>query len=393
MLCSVNDGMFSLFQRTIIVVKKRLKKMLLGKALEKYYATVSIYKRGQLQEFYRVNVIRRTALAEKYMDEITSVDIAEYRDFRLSSISSRTGRAVSANTVRLEMALLSAMYNIARVEWGTCTSNPVEHVRKPPVSGGRTRRLDVSEERRIVRALKAKNPQLLAIFYLALETAMRQGEILSLSWEYIDLNIGVAHLPITKNGSSRDVPLSSSARQVLREFAGPSHGPVFSYTSNGFKSAWRLTLEGLGIDDLHFHDLRHEAVSRLFELGTLNVMEVAAISGHKSMNMLKRYTHLRALHLVNKLDVRKRQAQKFAALFVPYPVDVVHAPEGISLWFRDLENMCISGATKEDAISAASVALLRIQALAASRGERLPPPGNISVNAKDRLLISPLSSG
>ncbi|MBU9819878.1 site-specific integrase [Rahnella sp. BCC 1045] len=364
--------------------------MLLGKALEKYYSTVSIHKRGQLQEFYRVNVIRRMPLAQKYMDEITTVDIAEYRDTRLTSISPRTGRTVSANTVRLEMALLSAMYNIARVEWGTCISNPVEHVRKPPVSGGRTRRLISSEERRIVRALKAKNPQLLAIFYLALETAMRQGEILSLAWEYIDLHLGVAHLPMTKNGSSRDVPLSSKARQVLREFCGPSHGAVFSYTSNGFKSAWRITLEELGIDDLHFHDLRHEAVSRLFELGTLNVMEVAAISGHKSMNMLKRYTHLRATHLVSKLDVRKRQAQKFAALFVPYPVDVVHTLDGVTLWFRDLEDVCISAATQEDAITAASVALLRIQATAASQGKRLPPPGNICVNATHRLLISPL---
>ncbi|QAX80316.1 site-specific integrase [Yersinia hibernica] len=382
--------MFSLLLRIITVVKKRLKKMLLGKALEKYYATVSIHKRGQLQEFYRVNVIRRMPLAAKFMDEITSVDIAEYRDARLASVSSRTGRTVSANTVRLEMALLSAMYNIARIEWGTCVSNPIEHVRKPPISGGRTRRLVSSEEYRIVRALKAKNPQLLAIFYLALETSMRQGEILSLAWEYVDLHLGVAHLPMTKNGSSRDVPLSSKARQVLREFAGPPQGPVFSYTSNGFKSAWRVTLDELGIDDLHFHDLRHEAVSRLFELGTLNVMEVAAISGHKSMNMLKRYTHLRATHLVSKLDTRKRQAQKFAALFVPYPVDVVHVPDGVTLWFRDLEDVCISGATKEDAINAASVALLRIQAMAASRGERLPPPGNISVNAKDRLLVSPL---
>ncbi len=382
--------MFSLLLGTIIVIKKRLKKMLLGKALEKYYATVSIHNRGQLQEFYRVNVIRRMPLAEKFMDEITSVDIAEYRDARLASVSPRTGRKVSANTVRLEMALLSAMYNIARIEWGTCTSNPVEHVRKPPVSGGRSRRLVSSEERRIVRALKAKNPQLLAIFYLALETAMRQGEILSLAWEYIDLQLGVAHLPMTKNGTSRDVPLSSKARQVLREFEGAQRGPVFTYTSNGFKSAWRVTLEELGIDDLHFHDLRHEAVSRLFELGTLNVMEVAAISGHKSMNMLKRYTHLRATHLVSKLDTRKRQAQKFAALFVPYPVDIVDVPEGITLCFRDLEDVSISAATKEDAISAASVALLRIQATAASQGKRLPPPGDISVNATDRMLVSPL---
>ncbi|STQ14842.1 shufflon-specific DNA recombinase [Enterobacter cloacae] len=100
---------------------------------------------------------------------------------------------------------------------------------------------------------------------------------------------------------------------------GAGDGAGFDYTSNGFKSAWRVLLAELEIHDLHFHDLRHEAVSRLFELGTLNVMEVAAISGHKSMNMLKRYTHLRASQLVSKLDARRRQAQKLATLFVPYP--------------------------------------------------------------------------
>ncbi|EHC5911056.1 tyrosine-type recombinase/integrase, partial [Salmonella enterica subsp. enterica serovar Eastbourne] len=94
-------------------------------------------------------------------------------------------------------------------------------------------------------------------------------------------------------------------------------GTVFHYKSTGFKSAWRVALQKLKIENLHFHDLRHEAISRLFELGTLNVMEVAAISGHKSLNMLKRYTHLRAYQLVSKLDTRRRQSQKIATYFVP----------------------------------------------------------------------------
>lgn len=380
---------FLIFQGNRMALKNRVKKMALSKALDKYFSSVSVHKRGHLQEFYRINVIKRSALACKFMDEISSVDIADYRDLRLNTTSSRTGRTVSANTVRLELALLSALYNLARIEWGTCSHNPVEHVRKPAASPGRTRRLTSTEERRIKRALQNKNSQLLAIFQLALETAMRQGEILSLRWEYVDLHMGVAHLPLTKNGTARDVPLSWKARQVLKEFAGPGSGPVFSYTSNGFKSAWRTLLSETEIQDLHFHDLRHEAVSRLFELGTLNVMEVAAISGHKSMNMLKRYTHLRATQLVSKLDARRRQAQKLANIFIPYPAEIKQKEGQYFLCFTDLEHTAITASTREEAVLLAASSLLRIQAIAARAGKRLPPPGEINVRDPGRVLINP----
>ncbi|MEQ9859514.1 site-specific integrase [Pectobacterium cacticida] len=375
-------------------MRKRIKKMLLSNALDKYFATVSRYKRGQLQEFYRINVIKRSPLANRNMDEISSVDIAGYRDDRLAQINPRTKKSISGNTVRLELALLSALYNLAKVEWGTCTTNPVENVRKPTVSSGRTRRLTSQEERKITRYLKSRNPELLAIFRLAIETAMRQGEILSLRWEHIDLRLGIAHLPLTKNGSARDVPLSSKARQVLKEIGELGRddtGRVFTYTSSGFKSAWRIALQSLSINDLHFHDLRHEAISRFFELDTLNVMEIAAISGHKSMNMLKRYTHLRATHLVGKLDARKKQAQKLISIFIPYPADIeVHDNGHVTMTFSDFDNLIVSAATHDEALRNASVELLRFQAIAAKNGERLPPPGHISVNMTNRILINPL---
>ncbi|ACS86821.1 MULTISPECIES: site-specific integrase [Pectobacteriaceae] len=374
-------------------MKKRIKNILLSKALDKYFSTVSRHKRGQLQEFYRINVIKRSRLANRNMDEISSIDIAEYRDTRLSEFNARTQKPISANTVRLELALLSALYNLAKVEWGTCSINPVENIRKPTVSSGRTRRLTTHEERRLTRYFKDKNPELLAIFHIALETGMRQGEILSLRWEYTDLRLGVAHLPLTKNGTSRDVPLSSKARQILSGLGERPHhenGYIFSYTSSGFKSAWRVALKALAIDDLHFHDLRHEAISRFFELGTLNVMEVAAISGHKSMNMLKRYTHLRATHLVSKLDAHKKQAKKLASIFVPYPADIAADDTTVTLKFSDLDNLSVTASTHDDALKIASVELLRFQAIAAKNGKRLPPPGAISVNSVDRVLISPL---
>ncbi|EFP8895548.1 hypothetical protein G6F02_001483 [Shigella sonnei] len=154
----------------------RIRKMSLSRALDKYLKTVSVHKKGHQQEFYRSNVIKRYPIALRNMDEITTVDIATYRDVRLAEINPRTGKPITGNTVRLELALLSSLFNIARVEWGTCRTNPVELVRKPKVSSGRDRRLTSSEERRLSRYFREKNLMLYVIFHLALETAMRQGD-------------------------------------------------------------------------------------------------------------------------------------------------------------------------------------------------------------------------
>ncbi|NWJ78851.1 site-specific integrase [Enterobacter sp. SECR19-1250] len=372
----------------------RIRKMALSRGLDKYYESVSVHKKGHLQEFYRVSVIKRHPLASKSMDEITTVDIAAYRDERLAQFNPRTGRPITGNTVRLELALLSSLFSIARVEWGTCRTNPVELVRKPKVSKGRDRRLTSTEERRLSRYFRERNLMLYIIFNLALETAMRQGEILSLRQEHIDLQHGVAHLPDTKNGSSRDVPLSRKARNLLQMLPAQLSGPVFNYTSSGFKSAWRTALLALNIEDLHFHDLRHEAISRFFELGTLNVMEVAAISGHRSMNMLKRYTHLRAYQLVSKLDARRRQTQKIAPYFVPYPA-LIEADSNetgiVRVMLCDFEDLMVSAPTREAALERASELLLRTLALAAQRGERVPAPGELPVGAQSRIMICPLN--
>lgn len=243
------------------MAKKRTIK--LADALDRYVDTVSTEKKGWQQESYRRNVIKKYFISDKFMHEITAIDIAEYRDMRLSMINERTGLNISGNTVRLELALLSALFNLAIAEWGTCSFNPVKLVRKPKCNPGRDRRIHAHEERKIRKYLKERNNELYVIFLFAIETAMRQGEILSLSWENINLQAGVAHLPKTKNGTSRDVPLSLKARQLLTQMSIKPSGRVFTYTSSGLKSAWRHCLESLKIENLHFHDLRHEAISRL----------------------------------------------------------------------------------------------------------------------------------
>jgi integrase len=157
------------------------------------------------------------------------------------------------------------------------------------------------EEKKLIEVLE---PHYARVVRFALATGMRRGEVLSLKWRNFDEVGRVAVLPLTKNGDARRVPLSSAALKVLKEEAQAPvwsiKGVVFDVHPIAMDRAWRRACSKAGIADLHFHDLRHEAVSRLFELG-LNAMEVASISGHRTLSMLQRYTHLKAEDLARKL--------------------------------------------------------------------------------------------
>lgn len=350
--------------------------MTLDKALERYRSQVSILKKGYVQESYRIEQLRRAPMASRILCEITSVDIASYRDTRLLQRNPKTGLVLSTSTVRLELALLSNLFDIARIEWGACEHNPVTQVRKPKPPPGRDRRLLPREERLIMRYAHAHpNRDLAALVSLALETAMRQGELLGLHWERVNLRSRIIHLDDTKNGTKRDVPLSVKARNVLLRLEPQTSGEVFHYTANGLKSTWRFMLQKLGIVDLHFHDLRHEAISRLFELGTLDLMEVAAISGHKSLSMLKRYTHLRATRLVRKLEGhRNRGRQAVLDLLVPYPAAWTPTSRGYRVIVPDFQGVCAEAPTLEQALEAAQAQLLKHILCLFVQGHAIPQP-------------------
>ncbi|RSC52154.1 site-specific integrase [Citrobacter amalonaticus] len=359
-------------------------------ALDKYVNTVSNEKKGWRQELYRANVIKRYEISDLLMNEISSVDISNYRDERLNSIHERTKKKISGNTVRLELAFLSSVFKLAQVEWGVCKTNPVLVVRKPKIGKGRERRLLKNEEKKITKYFECLDVKMNIIFHLALETAMRQGEILGLLWENVNLSIGVAHLPETKNGTWRDVPLSKRARELLLCMQPKTTGRIFSFTSNSFKSKWRKSIKSLGIVDLRFHDLRHEAISRFFELGTLNMIEIASISGHKSLSMLKRYTHLRAYQLVKKIDSKAKTVNKIASYFVPYPALVESIDGEYILTFIDFDSFEVIGSTKNDVIVLASIELLKRLAVAAQSGKKIPSPGQLGKVTENMILINPL---
>lgn len=366
-------------------------------ALETYRAKVSVLKKGYAQEKYRIERLQRSQLGDKHVRDVTSVDIATYRDERLADANPHTQKPLSTSSVRLELSLLSSFFDLCKIEWGYCDDNPVLKVRKPKPPPGRERRLTAREDRLILRYChQHTNQSLYSIIVLALETAMRQGELLKLEWEHINLKTGIAHLPSTKNGTKRDVPLSIKAREALFRLGIKPSGRVFQYTSEGFKSTWRYMTIKLGIKDLHFHDLRHEAISRLFELGTLDIMEIASISGHKSLSMLKRYTHLRATKLVRKLEGnRNKGKQAVLNNLVPYPAVIEELESSVVYRFPDFDNLSGTGLCRESAIKLAQDALLR-KIVTEMRGSGvIPIPDQYleMVDEKQVVMIDPLPLG
>lgn len=171
---------------------------------------------------------------------------------------------------------------------------PTSQVKMPRLPNARDRRLVGDEEARLLEGcLESQATWLYHAVVLAMETAMRAAELLGLRWEHIALKGGVAVLPDTKNGTARRVPLSSRAVAALESLPRNINGRVFPATYRVMAANFTVACKCGDLEGLRFHDLRHEATSRLFEKG-FNPMEVSAITGHKTLQMLKRYTHLRA---------------------------------------------------------------------------------------------------
>ncbi|MES2337098.1 MAG: site-specific integrase [Pseudomonadota bacterium] len=156
---------------------------------------------------------------------------------------------------------------------------------------------------RLIASLAAtRNALVRPAILIAIETAMRRGELLALTWSAIDLDKRTAHIPDTKNGDARTIPLTDAALNIFK--ALPQRDPrVFPMTPMALKLAWNRVRVRAGVPDLRFHDLRHEAISRFAEMG-LTTVELAVISGHRDLRMLNRYTHLEPSHLARKLAGR-----------------------------------------------------------------------------------------
>lgn len=306
------------------VDRREAERNTLRAVLERYKREITPHKKSADIESIKIGVILKDpTLPGLAMSALGSADIAAWRDRRL--------KTVMGPTVNREIDVLSAVINHARREWGIHIENPVGLVKRPEKSRARDRRLSDEEERYLFEALgeaprkvdgtfakAARNPLFVPVMKLALETAMRRGELLSLDWKHIDLKRQTAHLPDTKNGDARTVPLSTRAVAVLKALPKPHKGPVFPLTPMALRKGFTRGLERAQakyiedckaarrkpspafLADVHFHDTRHEAASRLAEKLS-NVLELSAVTGHRDLRMLKRYYHPRAEDLAKKL--------------------------------------------------------------------------------------------
>lgn len=277
-----------------------------GALLARYRETVTPQHKGKDVEALRLQVLERSALGGLALSACTPAKVAEYRDQRL--------KLVAGPTVLRELQVLSAAWNHGLREWGHRSPNPVATIRKPAPSRGRTRVLDPTETARLFEALgETRNPWIAPLVKLALATAMRRSELLSLTWTQVDLRRRTAFLRDTKNGHSRHVPLSPEALAVLEPLPRSADGRVFPTTAPALRKAFERARERAGLSDLHLHDLRHCATTKLAE-ALPNVLELAAVTGHRDQRMLARYFHANpealALKLAEKpvLKAPKRKA-------------------------------------------------------------------------------------
>ncbi|UCV10821.1 site-specific integrase [Dechloromonas denitrificans] len=261
--------------------------------IDRYLKEVTPTKRGAFQEKYRLGVIKADKVATMNIKTITSADVAAFRDRRLTT--------VKPITARHDLCAMSAVFEHARLEWSYPITNPVRGIRKPSIGQGRDRRLNGNEEERLLVTFQnCRSSWIKPLFQFSIETACRRSEALKLKWADVDLGKRIAVLRGTKNGDNRVIPLSGKAVQVLSALPRDLKGNVFPVPMPTVRSAFEHACKRAEIENLRWHDLRHEAVSRLHERG-LSTVEVAAISGHKTLACLARYSHMKVERLAEKL--------------------------------------------------------------------------------------------
>lgn len=245
------------------------------------------------------------------LSDITPALIAEYRDILLKGITYRHTERSPATVVRY-LAVLSHAFSIACKEWGWIDDSPLRKVTKPREARGRVRFLDQDERARLLQACReSKNPYIYIIVVLALSTGMRYSEILNLTWRDVDLTRRKITLHETKNGERRVIPLAGHALELLTQHAlkrqidtvllFPSQRGQKPQKVINFRGSWETALKQADIKDFRFHDLRHSCASYL-AMNQASIASIAEILGHKTLSMVKRYSHLSECHTAGVIE-------------------------------------------------------------------------------------------
>ena len=281
---------------------RQLKFILLGDLVKRYRDTVTPQKRSSAVETYVLNAFLRHPICTKRLSDLSAADLAAYRDERLLT--------VKPNSLKRLLSPIQNMFETAKRQWKIpLRDNPINGLSIPCRSNRRERRLRDGELDQLISASSStQNRLVLPIIQFALQTGMRRSEILGAVWNSLDCDKRILNVPMSKNGHSRTIPLSKRAVELLlaqKELFDSSKDNgeklIFPISPNALRLAWERLTKRAGIRDLHFHDLRHEAISRFFEMG-LTLPEVAQISGHRDPRMLFRYGHPQNQRILAQFD-------------------------------------------------------------------------------------------
>lgn len=254
--------------------------------------------------------------ARFWSDRLGTLKLARLTPARVAEVRDELAETRAPATVNRYLAALSHACTVAEREWGWLAANPLRKVRRLKEPRGRVRFLSDDEREALLKAAKdGDHPQLYVIVLIAITTGARRGEILRLRWADVDLNAGRAVLHKTKNDERRSialVPQVVAELKALRKVRHIDDDLIFRSPATGSDSyfhiekAWRSAREKAGLEDFRFHDLRHTAASYLAMNGATTA-EIAAVLGHKTLAMVKRYAHLSDQHVH---DVVERTAAK-----------------------------------------------------------------------------------
>jgi len=289
----------------------------LASILEQYRDKIVSLKISKAVETSIINRFLREDFAQTSLHDVTKITVSAYRDLRLQS--------VKPSTFVRELGILRHCWDVATHEWGVAHEpNPFSKVRLPRIGGRRQRRLRAGEFDQVAVAARAqKNAYVFPVIVFALETALRGKEILALKWTDFDKIAATVRVRQPKNQHERIVPLTPKAMRILMGLPAVKSEQVFIITQCALKQSWQRIMRKTHIVDLHFHDLRHEAVSRFVEAG-FTLPEVAQISGHRDSRSLLRYAHPSPEMIRQKfinmeglppVDIVKTQDQESAPLF------------------------------------------------------------------------------
>ena len=256
----------------------------LAEILVRYVREVTPHKRSCDTERIVLKTLLKEAWVNEPLPQINAATIAEYRDRRLAS--------VKPATLKRQLNIVKHACATAEREWDWLSPlSLLQRVRLPKNIEHVVERITADDEHALIEAAqRCRTKNLCHLITLAIETAMRRGELLALEWGDIDLERRELLVRQSKNGMPRTIPLSTRAHSTLANMESDCCEPVFPLSANAVRLAFERVRTRAGLNDVRFHDLRHEAISRLFDRG-LTTPQVALLSGHKTVSQLFRYAH------------------------------------------------------------------------------------------------------